>query len=129
MCIKMATLQQKAMISASSAVLFLAVNLPQTYKLTDSILPGKLANNGCPTSLGVFVHTLVFFLVSFFTMGDPRINTLEKLKHSIYGTLIFFFLSSPTMYSLTGSRCPSLQSVLLHTVLYFLALVGVMYLP
>jgi len=125
----MATLQQKAMISAQSAVLFLAVNLPQTYKLTDSILPLKLANGSCPTSLGVFVHTLVFFLVSFLTMGDPRKDTLGKLKHAIYGTLIFFFLSSPTMYSLTGSRCQTVGSVVLHTIIYFLALVGVMYLP
>jgi hypothetical protein len=125
----MATLQQKMQISAGSAILFMAVNLPETYRLTNKILPCKLIDGNCPTSMGVFIHTAVFFLVTLLTMGDIRENTFEKLKHSIYGTLIFFFLSSPTMYSLTQNKCPTFQGVLLHTFLYFIALVGLMYLP
>lgn len=122
----MATLQQKVQISLGSAVLFSIINLPQTYKLTDSLLPCKLIEKNCPTHMGLFLHTVVFFLITLLTMGRVDLNTL---KNALYGTLIFFFLSSPTIYSLTGNSCPKIGGVLLHSVLYFVALVGVMYLP
>jgi len=47
-----------------SMVLFLLITAPFTYKLTNSLLGGvvgKLADSsGCPTMLGLGVHTLVF---------------------------------------------------------------------
>ena len=69
--------------------------------------------------------------LTFLSMGDPNKKTGIKLKHTIYGTLIFYFLSSSAMYSLTGSKngCPTLWSVLLHAVVYCALLVGLMYLP
>lgn len=137
----MATLQQKVAISTSSALQFALLNLPFTYRLTNSLLPLATydTTTNCPTNLGLLVHAIVFFLISFLTMGDPRERTLLKVKFSLYGTLIAFFLSSPSMYALTGSifgsniadanGCPTLMGVLLHAFVYFLALVGVMYLP
>jgi hypothetical protein len=44
---------------------------PQTYNLVDSLLGniiGKIANNGCPTTLGLIVHSLVFLLVVRYSM-------------------------------------------------------------
>lgn len=137
----MSTFQQKLKISFGSALLFAAVNLPATYQFTNQISPLPLFNSAtnCPTKFGLLAHTLVFFAVTFATMGDPTKNTGIKLKHSLYGTLIFSFLSSPMAYTLTGSLlgpqiasstgCPTLLGVLLHAVLYCAALVGVMYLP
>ena len=138
--IDMTTLEQKASISFGSAVLFAIINLPQTYQVTDSVLGpvlGPLQENGCPTAIGLLVHTLVFGLVSFLSMGDPTQQTGVKAKYSLYGALIFFFLSSPTVYSIVGSifgtssptGCPTLGGVMLHALIYFLALTGVMYLP
>ena len=125
----MTTLQQKTMISAGSALLFFAINAPQTYELTDKLFPCKLIEGNCPTNIGILIHTLVFFTISFLTMGNVRINTLEKVKNALYGSLIFFFLSSPTVYGITGNRCPTLTQIIIHSILYFMTLVGVMYLP
>lgn len=137
----MATFQQKLYISLGSAALFALVNLPQTYQLTDSLLPLNLYNSitGCPTGVGLIIHAIVFFVLTFLSMGDPRNKTGIKLKHTIYGTLIFFLISSPAVFSLVGSilgnniadsnGCPTLVGVLLHAVVYCAALVGVMYLP
>ena len=51
-----------------SMLVFLVIAAPFTYKLTDSVfrpLGLKLAeSNGCPTMTGLFVHALVFALLS-----------------------------------------------------------------
>ncbi len=51
-----------------SMLVFLLIAAPFTYKLTDGIfrpLGLKLAeSNGCPTLVGLFVHALVFALLS-----------------------------------------------------------------
>tara|TARA_R100001163_G_C5068510_1_gene209031 strand:+ start:2117 stop:2533 length:417 start_codon:yes stop_codon:yes gene_type:complete len=137
----MSTFNDKLKISLGSASLFAGINMPQVYGLTDSVLPLDTYNpiTACPTMIGQLTHTVVFFLISFLTMRNPMIPTLTKIKHSLYGSLIQFLLSSPAMYSLTGSLfgpqiassdgCPTLIGILLHTVVYTMALVGVMYLP
>ncbi len=137
----MANFNQKLMISLESAALFALINLPQVYKLTDNILPLNLYNTttACPTNLGLVIHTIVFFVLTFLSMGDIGKKTDIKLKHTIYGTLIFFFIASPAIFSFVGSilgswvadsnGCPTLLGVLLHAAIYCAALVGVMYLP
>ena len=85
----MATFQKKLQISAGASFLFLIINLPQTYNLTNKLLPWRTTQNGCPTHLGLLTHTLVFFIITFLTMGNAKVKTGIKLKHSLYGTLIF----------------------------------------
>lgn len=52
--------------SLLSGVIFLVLNLPATYKLTDGIL-GSLTRTsnfeGCPTTSGLILHTIVFIVV------------------------------------------------------------------
>lgn len=52
-----------------SIIIFLLVSLPFTYKITNSILGriiGKLADShGCPTGLGLLIHSLVFGLIIY----------------------------------------------------------------
>ncbi len=72
-------------------------------------------------------------------MGNPSEKFGVKLKHTLYGTLIFYLLSSPAIYSVINSvagrqvadvnGCPTLQGVLLHALIYCVVLVVVMYLP
>ena len=54
-------------------LVFALVSAPMTYKLVQSLLGGlvgKLADgSGCPTNLGLAVHTLVFGLVTHVLMG------------------------------------------------------------
>ena len=52
-----------------SVIIFLLVSLPFTYKLTNRLLGGiigKLSDaSGCPTGLGLFIHSLVFGLIIY----------------------------------------------------------------
>ena len=57
----------KWQITFFSAFLFLLVVNPYTYKLTDRLLGGvvgKIADgNGCPTFVGLLIHTIVYILL------------------------------------------------------------------
>lgn len=62
-----ASSSMKWQITFFSAFLFLLVVNPYTYKLTERLLGGlvgKIAeSNGCPTFLGLFIHTIVYILL------------------------------------------------------------------
>ena len=67
----MATSSQKWKITIFSAFLFLLVVNPYTYKLTQSLLGnlvGKIAVNGCPTTTGLLLHTVVYILLVRYSM-------------------------------------------------------------
>ncbi len=57
----------KISATIQSIIVFLIISLPFTYKLTNGLLGGiigKLADeSGCPTTLGLVVHSLVFGLI------------------------------------------------------------------
>jgi hypothetical protein len=57
----------KWQISIFSAFIFLLVSIPCTYKLTQKIFGGFLGQiadaNGCPTTRGLALHTLVYILL------------------------------------------------------------------
>jgi len=54
-------------ISIFSAFIFLLVVNPYTYKFTQALLGGLLGkiseSNGCPTTLGLIIHTIVYVLL------------------------------------------------------------------
>jgi hypothetical protein len=54
-------------------IVFLLISLPFTYRLTNKLLGGllgKLADpSGCPTTLGLFIHSLVFGIIVYLLMG------------------------------------------------------------
>jgi hypothetical protein len=58
---------KKWQISIFSALIFIIVIHPYTYRLTQTILGGcfgKIAeSNGCPTTLGLLIHTIVYILL------------------------------------------------------------------
>ncbi len=66
----------KAKYSFYSALVFFLVANPETYKVIQKVLGGVLgeiaSSSGCPTSLGLFLHTIVFFIVIFALMMFPR---------------------------------------------------------
>lgn len=55
-----------------SVIAFIVVSLPFTYKITDSLLGGivgRLADSsGCPTGLGLIIHSIVFGLIIYSLM-------------------------------------------------------------
>ena len=58
---------KKWQISIFSAFIFILVVNPYTYKLTQKVLGdylGKIAEvNGCPTTRGLALHTIVYILL------------------------------------------------------------------
>ncbi len=65
----MASLSVQISATIQSVLVFLLVSAPMTYKLTNSLLGGivgKLADaSGCPTTVGLVVHALVFGLIVY----------------------------------------------------------------
>lgn len=61
----------KIKFSLYSALIFFLVANPITFRVMNSLIPG-VAVNGCPTSFGFMLHTIVFFGLSFLLMLLPR---------------------------------------------------------
>ena len=62
--------EKKMMISLMSAALFYVVANPQTFLLMKGLTGLNIANAaGCPTGLGLLIHALVFFLVTWGLMN------------------------------------------------------------
>ena len=59
-------LDEKWKNSVLAGIIFLLLNLPATYKLTDSIL-GNVSHTsnaeGCPSNAGLLIHTIVFIVI------------------------------------------------------------------
>ena len=64
----MTTNEQKWMISLTSGILFYIIALPQTYEcITNPIFENtigvQLEKQGKPTTIGVFIHAIIFLLI------------------------------------------------------------------
>lgn len=67
----MASSSEKWKITLFSAVLFLLVVNPHTYNLTQSLfgkILGQISINGCPTMVGLMLHTVVYILLVRYSM-------------------------------------------------------------
>jgi hypothetical protein len=130
----MSDLNKKLEFSALGAVVFAVTSLPMLYSYTN-----KYANaeGDCPMYKTKLFHTFVFFLLNLAVMYYfSKLETGLKVKYSIYGALVFFFLSSTEMYNFTDnfvntsrSGCPTLTGIVVHAVVYGAVLVGLMSLP
>ena len=144
---------KKLTYSALSAVVFMAVSLPQTYQGVEDLSNRGLSyvsnsqvntiNGNCPTAAGKFLHTGVFFVVLYFLMKWLNKSDLSDgliAKYSFYTTLIFFLLSSNDTYALTSQipsledlvdprGCPTKKGVLVHGLVFLVVLTLVMYFP
>lgn len=62
----MTSSSKKWQITFFSAFIFVVVVHPYTYGLTDNLfggLLGRISQGGCPTTTGLFLHTLVYILL------------------------------------------------------------------
>ena len=68
----------KWQISIFSAFIFVLVSIPCTYKITQRIFGGFLGQiadaNGCPTTRGLILHTLVYLLL---IRGSMELNMFK----------------------------------------------------
>ena len=127
----MSDFTQKLSISVYSGIMLLVINSPYAYSFT------KMNDgNNCPNITGRLLHMMLFLVLTFLTMPKLKEDTLLKVKRSVYGALIGFFIFSPELCMFIGkyvntmnNNCLNNNGMMLHTLLYILSLVGVMYLP
>ena len=65
----------KAKYSFYSALVFFLVANPETYKVVNTLLGGFvhiLGDGGCITPVGLFIQTVIFFIVMLGLMMFPR---------------------------------------------------------
>lgn len=65
--------EQKLLISIMSALVFFVVANPDTFRLMRRILGSWISGpNGCPTTAGLVVHTIVFMLIVWGMMNIKK---------------------------------------------------------
>jgi hypothetical protein len=65
--------EQKFVISLMSALVFFIVANPDTFRLMRAILGSWVSGpNGCPTTAGLILHTIVFMLITWAMMNIKR---------------------------------------------------------
>jgi hypothetical protein len=68
----MVRLSQKHSATLQAVFLFFLISNPFTYRLTNSLLSGLIGRlsdpSGCPTSLGIVVHSAVFGAIVYALM-------------------------------------------------------------
>lgn len=77
----MVSFNKKIQATITAGLLFYVVSSPFTYHLVDNLIGSivefyipqfkhlfKIAESGCPTNLGLFVHSIVFAIVVYHLM-------------------------------------------------------------
>ena len=142
------TLKDKVVASSVAAVVFMLCALPQVYQSTNSRYLTTFDANSCPTPGGKFLHSAVFFAVSYFLMkigANKQYLGLENksdgflAKCAFHSALLFFVLTSTDAFKLTGNLtsrvianeygCPNVSGVVAHALVFLVVLVLVMYFP
>ena len=71
--------QEKFVTSLISGLTFFIIANPETFRLIRRVLGPRIATpNGCPSTMGLLVHTLVFILVVWGMMNVKK--ELPKIK-------------------------------------------------
>lgn len=138
------------LIPASVATgLFVLASLPTVYGWTIAA-ESRLTDMGtppCPSSTlsTRLIHMLLYYGVLYGISYYLESRKEEALrlppgviaKQTFYRTLLFFVLTSPESYNLTGkaisdlspNNCPSLKGVFVHAVLFLVVVTLTMYFP
>jgi hypothetical protein len=130
----MSDIKKKLIASGLSAAVFAGVSLPHLYNHSNKLLQ---TNGVCPNYKSKLAHMLVFvalsvLLMKYVSKSDKSLK--QQIKYSIWGALLFFFISSEEMYRLTSSfvselavdGCPSVKGLAVHTGVYAIVLYGLM---
>lgn len=133
----MTSFKSKLGISVLSGAVALFSALPQTNRAVGKILNVKVENEtGCINSLGVFLRSNVFFLISILTMIATPGNFKSKVKFSTYGSLLFYYLFSSSFIATSDvvlskfvkircdGGCLNMNGILVMSLIYFILILG-----
>jgi hypothetical protein len=103
------------------------------------VITSILLNKKCFNIENHFSQTLLFALIALLAHTSNTVNISIKLKHTLYSTLLFYLISNSELYQITNKilynsildtdNCPTSTGIIIHGVLYIIALVIMMYLP
>jgi hypothetical protein len=65
----MPKLSEKINATLQAVLVFFIVAHPLTFRFTDRWIGGMSSSTGCPTELGLVVHSIVFGGIVFWLMG------------------------------------------------------------
>lgn len=83
--------EKKFLISLMSALIFFIISNADTYRLTRSVIGKWIAGaNGCPTTMGLILHSIVFMLVTW------GIMQIKKEEYAIIENTQFKEVVTPT---------------------------------
>ncbi len=63
-------MDRKVTGTITAILLFYIISSPYTYTLVNQLVGGGIANNGCPTQLGLIIHSLVYGLIVYHLMTN-----------------------------------------------------------
>jgi hypothetical protein len=128
---------KKMKISVFSGLVAAVIQLPQTYALTNKILPLETFRNGCPTLTGKMIHLIVFFIITYLSMKRSDMSDKEILHNSIFSATIYYLTFSKDLIllidnalklNLMTNGCVNNKGLMIQTCLYVLCLYGIMFL-
>lgn len=132
--------------SLVGAGIFAVVSLPNIYMSDYKVFSQLSYGSNCSTPLGFVVYGVMYLLLHYFIakiMNDRaggHHSDSDLFKWSIYGALLYYFISNRDLYSLTSSisrrvlgvdlanqyGCPNVTGVFIHSVVYFSLVMGLM---
>ena len=71
--------EEKFLISVISGLTFFIIANPETFRLVRRVLGPRIATpTGCPSTMGLLVHTLVFIFIVWGMMNIKKEGTVKK---------------------------------------------------
>jgi len=139
------TLATKLANSLLGFAVAIVASRPQAYRLTDAIFgnQGTIAIDGCPTTIGHILHTVVFFvlIIAIFYLFTPSKTIWTLVRYSFYCAAIYFLATSPAAFKYVNdltkgavNKCPTWMDMMINTVVtqgmvYIMILFVVFYFP
>jgi hypothetical protein len=129
---KGAIAKKRFMISILSALVFFLIINKDTFKLTRSLFGNWIgSSDGCPSTTGFLLHSMVFGVVIFSLMFGSTEKSLaveEKMKVSLFSALLFYVIANPALFKgmnrLLGGwvsdnkGCATIDGSILHTIVF-----------
>jgi hypothetical protein len=144
MCDRPYTSTDKWNVSIMAGLMFMLFSSPYSFSLTNKVTSGfglEIANgNGVPNLAGVLLHGGAFVGLSRFLMEMKNSQCMkpytskDKWIVALVGGLLFILMSSPFLYetintftstlgahTLDNKDTPTIQGMILHSILFTLA--------
>ena len=81
--------EKKFMISLMSALVFFIVANPDTFRLMRGVFGSWVSGpNGCPTTAGIILHTIVFMLIIWGMMNIKSTESYAPYEPDVAGALV-----------------------------------------